>query len=150
MLYPAIALVEGTNLSVGRGTEHAFRVVGAPFIDGAGLGASFGDPQSSRRDREGHQLSPTRGPLRGNHGPRRELRAGRCPRVLGGSARPGADRRALRAEPGGLGSHALDRLVAHRGTLAALAQRKGLDDIEASWREELAAFEQAREKVLLY
>jgi uncharacterized protein YbbC (DUF1343 family) len=44
----------------------------------------------------------------------------------------------------------LERLVAHRGTLTALAQGKGLEDIEASWHDELAVFEQAREKVLLY
>lgn len=33
VLYPAVALVEGTNVSVGRGTEHPFEVVGAPWVD---------------------------------------------------------------------------------------------------------------------
>jgi uncharacterized protein YbbC (DUF1343 family) len=37
LLYPAIGLVEGTNLSVGRGTPRAFHVLGAPFVDGAAL-----------------------------------------------------------------------------------------------------------------
>lgn len=37
LLYPAIGLVEGTNVSVGRGTPHAFRVLGAPFVDGDAL-----------------------------------------------------------------------------------------------------------------
>jgi uncharacterized protein YbbC (DUF1343 family)/CubicO group peptidase (beta-lactamase class C family) len=31
-LYPGVALVEGTNVSVGRGTETPFEVVGAPWI----------------------------------------------------------------------------------------------------------------------
>lgn len=30
---PAVALVEGTNVSVGRGTAHPFEVMGAPWMD---------------------------------------------------------------------------------------------------------------------
>ncbi|HEX6244769.1 MAG TPA: serine hydrolase, partial [Polyangiales bacterium] len=37
LLYPAVGLVEGTNVSVGRGTNHAFEVLGAPFVDGDAL-----------------------------------------------------------------------------------------------------------------
>jgi uncharacterized protein YbbC (DUF1343 family) len=36
-LYPGVALVEGANVSVGRGTEHPFEWVGAPWIDAAVL-----------------------------------------------------------------------------------------------------------------
>ncbi len=36
-LYPGIGLVEMTNLSVGRGTDTPFEVVGAPWIDGRRL-----------------------------------------------------------------------------------------------------------------
>ena len=32
-LYPGVALVEGTNVSVGRGTDSPFELVGAPWID---------------------------------------------------------------------------------------------------------------------
>ncbi len=32
--YPGSCLFEGTNLSVGRGTDRAFRIVGAPWLDG--------------------------------------------------------------------------------------------------------------------
>ncbi|HWR37031.1 MAG TPA: DUF1343 domain-containing protein, partial [Clostridia bacterium] len=32
-LYPGVALIEGTNVSVGRGTDTPFEVVGAPWID---------------------------------------------------------------------------------------------------------------------
>ncbi len=35
--YPGTCLFEGTNLSVGRGTEMAFQVVGAPWLDGEAL-----------------------------------------------------------------------------------------------------------------
>jgi uncharacterized protein YbbC (DUF1343 family) len=33
-LYPGTVLFEGTNLSEGRGTEHPFEWIGAPWIDG--------------------------------------------------------------------------------------------------------------------
>ncbi len=36
-LYPAVAMIEGANLSVGRGTGRPFEYVGAPWIDGKKL-----------------------------------------------------------------------------------------------------------------
>jgi uncharacterized protein YbbC (DUF1343 family) len=33
LLYPGMCLIEGTNISEGRGTETPFEVIGAPFID---------------------------------------------------------------------------------------------------------------------
>ena len=33
LVYPATCLLEGTNISEGRGTEHPFKIIGAPFID---------------------------------------------------------------------------------------------------------------------
>ncbi len=37
LLYPGVALLETTNVSVGRGTDTPFEVVGAPWIDAAAL-----------------------------------------------------------------------------------------------------------------
>jgi len=37
LLYAGVGLLEGTNLSVGRGTDRPFEIVGAPWIDGDGL-----------------------------------------------------------------------------------------------------------------
>ncbi len=37
--YPGVCLFEGTNLSVGRGTETPFQVIGAPWLDGSDLAA---------------------------------------------------------------------------------------------------------------
>lgn len=39
LLYPGGCLVEGTNLSEGRGTTAPFKLVGAPFLDGEALAA---------------------------------------------------------------------------------------------------------------
>ncbi len=38
-LYPGVALIEGTNVSVGRGTDTPFEVVGAPWIKSRELAA---------------------------------------------------------------------------------------------------------------
>ncbi len=34
LLYPGLCLLEATNISEGRGTEHAFKIAGAPWING--------------------------------------------------------------------------------------------------------------------
>jgi uncharacterized protein YbbC (DUF1343 family)/CubicO group peptidase (beta-lactamase class C family) len=41
LLYSGIGLLEATNLSVGRGTDMPFEVVGAPWMDGDGLAAAL-------------------------------------------------------------------------------------------------------------
>jgi len=38
-LYPGVGLIEGTNVSVGRGTDTPFEIVGAPWIKGKDLAA---------------------------------------------------------------------------------------------------------------
>jgi uncharacterized protein YbbC (DUF1343 family) len=43
LLYPGQVLLEGTNLSEGRGTTTPFEVVGAPFIDPDGLSQALLD-----------------------------------------------------------------------------------------------------------
>lgn len=43
-LYPGVALIEGTNISVGRGTDTPFELVGAPWIDAR----AFADSLNSR------------------------------------------------------------------------------------------------------
>ena len=40
-LYPGVALIEGTNVSVGRGTDTPFEVIGAPWIKSRELAAYF-------------------------------------------------------------------------------------------------------------
>ena len=40
-LYPGTCLVEATNLSVGRGTDQPFEMIGAPWVDGRKLSAAM-------------------------------------------------------------------------------------------------------------
>lgn len=46
LVYPGQCLLEGTNLSEGRGTTRPFEIFGAPFIDGARLAAAI-DPEDA-------------------------------------------------------------------------------------------------------
>jgi uncharacterized protein YbbC (DUF1343 family) len=41
LVYPGGCLIEGTNLSEGRGTTRPFEIVGAPFLDGHALAAAL-------------------------------------------------------------------------------------------------------------
>jgi uncharacterized protein YbbC (DUF1343 family) len=41
LVYPGGCLIEGTNLSEGRGTTRPFEIVGAPFLDGSRLAAEL-------------------------------------------------------------------------------------------------------------
>jgi uncharacterized protein YbbC (DUF1343 family) len=43
LVYPGACLLEGTNLSEGRGTTTPFQLVGAPFLDGLLLAEKLGD-----------------------------------------------------------------------------------------------------------
>jgi uncharacterized protein YbbC (DUF1343 family) len=47
VLYPGMCLLEGTNLSLGRGTALPFEVCGAPWIDGYALAAALNELQLS-------------------------------------------------------------------------------------------------------
>ena len=60
LLYSGIGLLEATNLSVGRGTDTPFEVVGAPWIEPNGLAERAERSASARRAlRAGHASRPT-------------------------------------------------------------------------------------------
>lgn len=47
ILYPGTCLIEGTNISEGRGTTKPFEYIGAPYIDGYQLAKAFNQKQLS-------------------------------------------------------------------------------------------------------
>lgn len=55
LLYPGVGLLEFTNLSVGRGTDTPFEVLGAPWIDGRALAYTL-----NARDLPGVRCTPIR------------------------------------------------------------------------------------------
>lgn len=59
LLYPGMCLIEGTNVSEGRGTDTPFEVIGAPFIDSNELIAAFNSLELSGISAEPTNFTPT-------------------------------------------------------------------------------------------
>jgi uncharacterized protein YbbC (DUF1343 family)/CubicO group peptidase (beta-lactamase class C family) len=150
-LYPALGLVESTNISVGRGTDTPFENFGAPWIEGRAL-AQF----LNHRFLPGLRFFPADFTPQKPYPYAGELCHG--VRVLL------TDRNVLDAPELGLEiASALHRLYPEKFQLEKmktnLANQSVLDDLAAghdpqriaeSWRSALDAFEQERQKVLLY
>jgi len=149
LLYPGIGLLE-TALSVGRGTDTPFEVIGAPYIDDVRLARrlnALGQP--------GVRFVPIR------FTPDYSVHKGE---LCGGVNIILTDRRKLRAVPLGIDIarqlHAMypkqfplakvGRLLCHPPTLEALGQGKTLAQIEALWNTDLDKFTPRRAKHLLY
>ena len=150
VVYPGVALIEGTNVSVGRGTPAPFELVGAPWIDGPALAAYL-----ERRGIAGVRFEPA------TFTPSSDRYAGkRCH----GIRIVLLDRKALDAPRLGMElAVALHRLhpkaFAVRDMLALLGSRQTLAAIEAGedpaiigrrWQAGLEAFTAMRAKYLLY
>ena len=150
ILYPGVALIEQTNVSVGRGTATPFMLVGAPWIDGPALAGYL-----ERRGIAGVRFEPAA------FTPSSDRYAGkRCQ----GIRIVLSDRTALDAPRLGLElAVALRRLhpnaFAVRDMLALLGSRQTLAAIEAGedpsliskrWQTGLDAFAAVRAKYLLY
>ena len=149
-LYPGIALLETTNLSVGRGTDTPFEIIGAPWIDGRRLAATL-----AARKIPGVTFTPIRFTPTASTFARE-----RC----GGIRFTVTDRDALR--PVSLGIeiavalrdlYPLDwkrtnlmTLTANRDTVARVERGETADAIVASWRAGLEEFRRRRAPFLLY
>jgi uncharacterized protein YbbC (DUF1343 family) len=150
LLYPAIGLIEGTNLSVGRGTPRAFSVLGAPFIKGAALAEAL------RADAlPGVVIAPTRfrplvGPYRGQmiEGVQFDITEAHA----FSAARTGlALAQALRT----LYSQSWDRarlgqMIASQATLDLLEGDGSLDALVAAGEANLPSFLEQRARALIY
>jgi uncharacterized protein YbbC (DUF1343 family)/CubicO group peptidase (beta-lactamase class C family) len=150
VLYPGIGLLETTNLSVGRGTETPFELIGAPWLDGKRLAAVL-----SARKIPGVTLTPI------HFTPVSSTFAGeRC----GGVRFTVTDRDAL--SPVALAIEIavalrdlfpvdwkrekfLD-LLANRDTFERLQKGETADAIVRSWKKPLEEFRKRRARFLIY
>jgi uncharacterized protein YbbC (DUF1343 family) len=64
-LYPGVALVEGANVSVGRGTDSPFELLGAPWIDGPLLASYLNDRHVDGVRFVPVDFTPSKPPFRG-------------------------------------------------------------------------------------
>jgi len=149
-LYPGVGLLEATNLSVGRGTDRPFEMLGAPWLDGTRLAALVNaagvpgvrlmpvrfTPTSSKfagQECGGVQLMVT---------DRARLRPVRLGLELASAL--------LRLHPGEWETAALGRLFDSEDTVRRLLAGETPGQIEESWQQGLAEFKVRRAKFLIY
>jgi uncharacterized protein YbbC (DUF1343 family) len=149
-LYPGVGLLETTNLSVGRGTDTPFEVIGAPWLDGKRLAAVLGAREIPAVTFTPIHFTPASSTFAGE----------RC----GGVRFTVTDRDALRPvalaveiaaalrdlDPVEWQRARLIDLLANRDTFERLERGEAADTIVRSWDRGLEKFRRRRAKYLLY
>jgi uncharacterized protein YbbC (DUF1343 family)/CubicO group peptidase (beta-lactamase class C family) len=149
-LYPGIGSIEGTNISVGRGTDSPFEQVGAPWINGVELAARL-----NARRLPGIQFYPVAfTPLSSKYAneacqgvfmivtDRVALRPVRVGLEIA-SALSTLYRSQYKIDPG-------DRLVGSRATITRMLNGDDPADVARSWEADEAKWRLLRAKYLLY
>jgi uncharacterized protein YbbC (DUF1343 family) len=153
--YPGTCLFEGTNLSVGRGTERAFQWIGAPWLDGDRLAARM-----SARGIPGVAFHPVRftpaAPGDGKFDDI-EVRGVRLEVTEPAAYDPTTTAVALLIEARELSGanwrwnpEHFDRLAGTNHLRSGVEEGRGVDDLVEDWDEALEMFEQLRQASLLY
>jgi uncharacterized protein YbbC (DUF1343 family) len=149
-LYPGVALVEGTNVSVGRGTDTPFELLGAPWINGSELAQYL-----NARDISGVRFVPV------SFTPTASTSAGqKCQGVnIILVERNGFDAPELGVElasalhklyPEQFHMDRMADLLVNQAAFDAIAKGDDPRRIAEDWREPLEKFMQARQKYLIY
>ena len=152
-LYPGIGMIETTNISVGRGTDTPFEIVGAPWINQSGsiALARF----LNARDISGVRFIPI------TFTPASSIYANQ---LCGGvnielTDRNSLDAPELGAEIASVLQHlypdqykiaGLDTLMVNKASLEALASGEDPRRVAEEWQDEIEKFEAIRTKYLLY
>lgn len=151
-VYPGMCLVEGTNLSEGRGTTKPFETVGAPWIDSFKLVEELGRKNLPGVRFRPITFTPTFSKFSGQACQGIQIHVTRRTNF-----RPVATaltllqevRRAYPARFQFQESH-FDRLAGSDQVRKALERDIPIEEIVASWQASLRAFEAERQKYLLY
>lgn len=153
--YPGTCLFEGTNLSVARGTDRAFQMVGAPWLDGPSLadrmnalelpGVTFhavrftprnpGDGKFDGEEVAGVRLRVT-DPIRYD-----PTQAGVA--LVVESYRMSGEAWSWRAQH-------FDRLAGTDGLRLGIRDGLSLEELTDAWEQELARFQELRSQALIY
>ena len=147
-LYPAIGMLESTNVSVGRGTDLPFEIVAAPWLDAAELARRLGTVGGVSFDVT--EVTP-----------KSSVHAGkRCKALrvkITDASRFEPIRTALAIatalrdlHPTEWSFDGMDSMLRWSLAMDAIRQAKALADIESTWATELATFKARRERFLLY
>ena len=150
LLYPGIGLLETTNLSVGRGTDTPFEVIGAPWVDGPKLAEAL-----NRAGLAGVRFVPVRFIPKSSRFANEECNGVNIIITDRASFHPVATGLEIayqlhRLYPGLWKIDDYLRLLANREALAALKNGKTPSEITATWQAGLASFAAIRQKYLRY
>jgi len=150
IIYPGLCLIEFTNLSVGRGTDTPFEVVGTPWIDGEKLAASLNAYNLPGVRFEATQFTP----------PVRQYANERCygvrihveDRETFDSVLVGLTLiEVLRRDYGEQWERGrLNTLMLHRRALGMIEAGQSAAEIDALWKEELENFLVRRGRYVIY
>jgi uncharacterized protein YbbC (DUF1343 family) len=148
-LYPGVGLLETTNVSVGRGTDTPFEVIGAPWIDGQKLALELNRVPLAGIRYVPIRFTPTSSVFKGEKCGGVNLivtdRARFRPLVVG--LRIAVTLRKLYPE---WKVDSYLRLLVNADSLERLKRGESELEIERSWNAELDLFRQQRGKFLLY
>ena len=150
VLYPGVGLLETTNLSVGRGTDTPFEVVGAPWIDALELADEL-----NQRKMPGVRCIPIRFRPASSKYAKTDCggvnfvitdRNAFDPLLLGLSL--AATLRAL--YPDDWDTRSLNRLLCNEETYRGIVEGRSVNQLRSQYTRQLEAFKQRRSSYLIY
>ncbi len=144
LLYPAVGLLESTPVSVGRGTDAPFELLGAPWMDGDAVVAALAEEHLPGVTARAVTFTPRSGPHR----------RARCNGVRLTVTDPEAfvpvrtglalARALFRVHGSEWDAERLSRMIGREDVVTALERGDSLDAIEALYADDLAAFVERR------
>jgi uncharacterized protein YbbC (DUF1343 family) len=149
-LYPGVGLLETTNLSVGRGTDTPFEVIGAPWLDGRRLAAVLRSQSIAGVTFVPIEFTPASSKFAGEKcggvniiiTDRRQCQPLRVGFEIAAALR--------RLYPEAWEAKGYMRLLGNRRTLEALLAGKSAEEMKAVAEDGVQKFMQRRSRVLLY
>ncbi len=150
LLYPGIGLLETTNLSVGRGTDTPFEVIGAPWIDPIELAAQLNAQELAGVRFVPIQFTPTASKyadqLCGGVNIIITDRASFHPLITGLTTAITLHR----LYPNDWDTKSLNRLLANRKTKTGIIEGQTFQQLQTRYANRLRKFQQRRNKYLIY
>jgi uncharacterized protein YbbC (DUF1343 family) len=151
ILYPGMCLLEGTSLSLGRGTALPFEVCGAPWLDGYAFASAMNELQLPGVRFRATAFTPSASNHAGSecYGVQVHVLDRDLLRPVEMALHLITVSRCLSGDTWMWNPH-FERLAGSSNVRSALEAETSVSKILASWEEAISAFIQRREKYLLY
>jgi uncharacterized protein YbbC (DUF1343 family) len=158
IVYPGAALIEGTNVSEGRGTTKPFELIGAPFINSDNLAAKLNSYKLPGVTFRAASFIPTFSKHANvlSHGvqihvtDRNAYKPFETGLYIVKTIHDMYPNEFQFRTPSAAGISFFDNLVGNGSIRADIEAGKSIEDIKAAWQTSLDEFKEVREKYLLY